>query len=407
MSLDDINLYDPATQLDWYPTYRQLRAEAPVYRMPGTNTYVISRYADVLHVLRHQSTFPTGSTTYRTQAARDVYETKGWAKMTPLSSNPPDHRHYRNIVDGFFDRAGSRRWMGFIEATIRELLDEIAAHGAADLVEAFALPLPVRVITHVLGFPARDIPRLKAWSAAWVMPFSGGLSEAEEVWVAEQIVQFQHYIAGQIEDKRDNPGDDVLTALTRASFAGERPLSTHEIITMIDHLFIGGNETTTFAITSAVWIMLREPGLYDLLRERRELVEVFVEESMRLESPTQGLFRLVAEDTSIDGVPLPAGAIVHIRYAAANRDEHMFADPDTVDLGRHNTRRHMAFSVGEHHCPGHGLSRLEQNLALNALLDRLPDLRLASGNDFAHRPGLVLRALERLQIEWTPHGSTT
>ena len=269
MSVDDVNLYDPVTQSDWYPTYRQLRAEAPVYRMPGTNTYVISRYEDVLHVLRHQSTFPTGSTTHRTQAARDVYETKGWAKTTPLSSNPPDHRHYRNIVDGYFDPAGSLRWMGFIEATIGELLDGFASDGTADLVEAFALPLPVRVITNVLGFPAQDIPRLKAWSAAWVMPFSGGLSEAQEVWVAEQVVEFQHYIAGQIEDKRNHPGDDVLTGLTTASIASGRPLTTHEIITMIDHLFIGGNETTTFAITSAVWIMLREPGLYDLLREAR------------------------------------------------------------------------------------------------------------------------------------------
>lgn len=402
MTLDDIDLYDPATQLDWYPAYRQLRDEAPVYRMPGTNTYVVSRYDDVLHVLRHQNVFPTGATTYRTLAARQVYETKGWPKVTPLSVNPPDHRQYRAVVDGFFDPAGSLRWKEFIEATISDLLDVIAGDGTAEIVQAFALPLPVRVITRVLGFPDSDIPRLKAWSEAWVLPFAGGLSEAQEVWVAEQVVQFQHYIAEHIAKKRSRPGDDVLSALTQALFAGERPLTDHEIITMIDHLFIGGNETTTFAITSALWIMLREPGLYDLLRERRELVEVFVEESMRLESPTQGLFRLVAEDTEIAGVPVPSGAIVHIRYASANRDERMFANPDTVDLERPNVRRHMAFSLGEHHCPGHGLSRLEQNLALNAILDRLPDLRLADGNDFAHQPGFVLRALERLHVEWTP-----
>ncbi len=402
MNLDDIDLYDPATQLDWYPAYRQLRDEAPVYRMPGTNTYVVSRYHDVLHVLRHQNVFPTGATTYRTLAARQVYETKGWPKVTPLSANPPDHRKYRAVVDGFFDPAGSLRWKEFIETTISDLLDTIAGDGTAEIVQAFALPLPVRVITRILGFPISDIPRLKAWSEAWVLPFSGGLSEAQEVWVAEQVVQFQRYIAEHIADKRRDPGDDVLSALTQASFAGERPLTDHEIITMIDHLFIGGNETTTFAITSALWIMLREPGLYELLRERRELVEVFVEESMRLESPTQGLFRVVAEDTEIAGVPVPAGSIVHIRYASANRDERMFADPDTVDLERPNVRRHMAFSLGEHHCPGHGLSRLEQNLALNAILDRLPDLRLADGNDFAHQPGFVLRALERLHLEWTP-----
>ena len=402
MTVDDIDLYDPATQRDWYPTYRRLRDEAPVYRMPGTNTYVVSRYEDVLHVLRHQSVFPTGATTYRTEAARNVYETTGWAKQTPLSVNPPNHREYRGIVDGFFDPAGSLRWKDFIETTIGELLDAVAADGNAEVVQAFALPLPVRVITRILGFPERDIPRLKDWSAAWVLPFAGGLSEDQEVWVAEQVVEFQHYIADHIAEKRRNPGDDVLTALTQASLAGERPLTDHEIITMADHLFIGGNETTTFAITSALWIMLREPGLYELLRGQRSLVPVFIEEAMRLESPTQGLFRLVTSDTEIAGVPVPAGATVHIRYAAANRDERVFPNPDAVDLERPNGRRHMAFSLGEHHCPGHGLSRLEQNLALNAILDRLADLRLADENDYDHQPGLVLRALERLHLRWTP-----
>ena len=148
--------------------------------------------------------------------------------------------------------------------------------------------------------------------------------------------------------------------------------------------------------------MLREPGLYELLRGQRSLVPVFIKEAMRPESPTQGLFRLVTSDTEIAGVPVPAGATVHIRYAAANRDERVFPNPDAVDLERPNGRRHMAFSLGEHHCPGHGLSRLEQNLALNAILDRLADLRLADENDYDHQPGLVLRALERLHLTWTP-----
>jgi len=130
------------------------------------------------------------------------------------------------------------------------------------------------------------------------------------------------------------------------------------------------------------------------------LVEPFVEEALRLESPTQGLYRRVARDTELAGVALPAGSTVHIRYAAANRDPAMFPHPDRVDLQRTNTRRHMAFSLGEHHCPGEGLSRLEQRMALTSVLDRLAGLRLADSNDFAHEPGFVLRALTRLDIEW-------
>jgi cytochrome P450 len=401
--MSDIDLFDPATQEDWFPTYRRLRDEQPVYRMPGTNIHVVTRYDDVLYVLRHQELFPTGSGSTRTAAAREVYETKGWARITPLSTNPPDHRNYRELVDGFFDAKGSLHWQPIIEATIADLLDEMQADGSADYVEAFALPLPVRVITRVLGFPATDIPQLKAWSSAWVLPFSGPLTADQEVWVAEQVVEFQHYIHHHIEAKRAEPGDDVLSSLVDARFGGDRPLSDHEIITIIDHLYIGGNETTTFALTSALWLLLREPGLYARVRADRGLVEPFIEEALRMESPTQGLYRAVAVDTAIGGVPVPAGATLHIRYGAANRDERMFPDPDTVHLDRANVRRHMAFSLGEHHCPGSGLSRLEQQLALNAVLDRLPDLRLAEGrNDFRHLPGFVLRALNELHIDWTP-----
>jgi len=404
--MSDIDLFDPATQEDWFPTYRRLRDEQPVYRMPGTNIHVVTRYDDVLYVLRHQELFPTGSGSTRTAAAREVYETKGWARITPLSTNPPDHRNYRELVDGFFDAKGSRHWQPIIEATIADLLDDMEAAGSADYVEAFALPLPVRVITRVLGFPAADIPQLKAWSSAWVLPFSGPLTPDQEVWVAEQVVEFQHYIHHHIEAKRAEPGDDVLSSLVDARFGGDRPLNDHEIITIIDHLYIGGNETTTFALTSALWLLLREPGLYARVRADRSLVEPFIEEALRMESPTQGLYRAVAVDTAIGGVPVPAGATLHIRYGAANRDERMFPDPDTVHLDRANVRRHMAFSLGEHHCPGSGLSRLEQQLALNAVLDRLPDLRLTPGrNDFRHLPGFVLRALNELHIDWTPAGS--
>jgi len=398
--IDDIDLFDPAVQEDWFPTYRRLRDDAPVYRVPGTQMYVVTRYRDVLHVLRHQDVFPTGSSIYRSAAARDVYEQKGWARITPLSVNPPEHRHYRALVDGFFDAAGSQRWLADIERIIDELISAVESAEECEFVSAFALPLPVRVITRILGFPDADIPRLKAWSEAWVLPFSGALSEEQEVWVAEQVVEFHHYIHEQIQQKRESPGDDVLSALTVASYAGERPLSDHEIITIVDHLYIGGNETTTFALTSALWILLREPDLYERLLADRSRVPALIEEVLRLESPTQGLYRRVAVDTEIGGVPLPAGATVHVRYAAANRDERMFPDPDQVDLDRANGRRHMAFSLGEHHCPGEGLSRLEQRLALATILQRLSNLRLAEENDFAHQPGFVLRALTTLRIEW-------
>lgn len=402
-STNDVDLFDPATQQDWYAAYDRLRAEAPVFRIPGSTTYVVTRYADVLHVLRHQDVFPSGTgLTGRSSPATAVYAARGWQRLAPLGVNPPEHRHYRALVDRFFDLAGAERYRSRIQGVIDDLLDEMVRGGGgkADYMQAFALPLPVRMITTILGFPVSDIDRLKAWSSAWVLPFSGALTEAQEVWVAEQVVEFQAYIQEWIDEKRADPADDILTSLTVARYGDERPLTDPEIVSIIDHLYIGGNETTTFALTSALWILLREPGLYEQVLGDRSLVEPFVEEALRLESPTQGLYRRVARDTELAGVALPAGSTVHIRYAAANRDAAMFPDPEHVNLQRANTRRHMAFSLGEHHCPGEGLSRLEQRMALTSVLDRLPGLRLADSNDFAHEPGFVLRALTRLDIEW-------
>ena len=408
MSVDEVDLFDPATQEEWFEAYRRLRANAPVYRIPGTTTYVVTRYRDVMHVLRHQNIFPSGTgLTAPLESVQEIYRERGWDRMAPLGTNPPDHRHYRALVDHHFNAAGSHRYREEIRTVIDELLDEMTQSPIvdgvqrADYMASFALPLPVRMITSILGLPMSDIDQLKAWSAAWVLPFAGGLTEEQHLWVADQVVEFQAYLQEQIEAKRSDPGDDVLSSLIAARYADERPLTDPEIISIVDHLYIGGNETTTFALTSALWILLRESGLYEQVRDDRTLVEPFVEEALRLESPTQGLYRRVAGDTELAGVLLPAGSTIHIRYAAANRDETMFPEPDSVDLARPNARRHMAFSLGEHHCPGEGLSRIEQRMALDAVLDRLPDLRLADTNTFEHQPGFVLRALDRLDIEWS------
>lgn len=403
--MTDLDLFDPSVQENWYPTYDRLRVEAPVFRIPRSDLYVVTRYEDCMHVLRHQDVFPTGAGTLRHPAAREVYERDGWPRWAPLSTNPPEHRAYRALIDGFFDPTGSQRWAGDVETTVHGLIDEFVDDGRVELVRSFAEPLPVRMITRILGFPANDIPQLMAWSEAWVRPFDGGLSEDEEVAVAVEGVAFQRYIAEHAAAKRTDPGDDVLSTLVGATFddpaSGPRTLTDREVVSIVDHLYIGGNETTTFAITSAIWLLLQRPDLLEILRTDPDRIDDFIEEALRVESPTQGLYRAVAVDTAIAGVPVRAGSTVHIRYGAANRDPEQFVDPARIDLDRSNRGRHMAFSLGEHHCPGAGLSRLEQRVAIAALIDRLPDLHFTpDANDFTHRPGFVLRALRALDVSW-------
>jgi cytochrome P450 len=408
MGVETVDLFHPDVQEDWYPTYAVLHEEAPVYRVPGADMYVLTRYADIAAVVRDSKTFSNehekhgGEPLLLFPQAREHYRTHGFGYARPLSVDPPEHAKFRALVDPFFLGEGLVKATPMIEALVDRLIDGFAARGETEIVRDFAEPLPVTVITRLIGFPDEDMPQLKAWSAAWAAPFARGLTLEQEMWVAREGVAFQHYIKGHIDARRAEPRDDIITHLVQAEVDG-RPLSDLEIMSMVDHLYIGGNETTTFAITSGLWLMLREPGVYDRLKAEPKKIRTFVEENLRLESPTQGLYRTVTRDTEIRGVPLPKGATVHLRFAAANRDPEVFKCPHMLDLDRGNAIKQMAFSQAEHHCPGSGLSRLEQAIAFRRLLERLSNLRLAPGkNDFTHIPGFVLRALKALHLEFDP-----
>lgn len=414
--VEDVDVFAPATIENWYPTYDLLQREAPAYHVPGTSSYFLTRYEDVYRVLRETETFRRGSGLARPllkdEAARNLYAEKGWPKLLPLAVDPPLHRRFRDLVDHFFSVGGAETRRELITEVVNELIDGFFAAAPdadgrfhAEYVSAFAKPLPVRVITRLIGFPAEDIPRLTAWSAAWVAPFSGQLDAEQERVAAEQMVEFQHYIHAKIAEKRDAPGDDVLSYLVHNEVKlpdGPRPLTDGEIINMIDHLYIGGNETTTFALTSGMWLLIQRPDLQARLRAQPNKVRAFVDEVLRLESPTQGMDRHTAVDTEIAGCPIPKGSHIHIRYAAANRDERQFEHPEEILLDRANGHRHLAFSIGESHCPGAGLSRLEQTIATEALLGRLDGLAFDEGmNDFTHHTNLTLRAFKALHISFT------
>ena len=413
-TLDEVDLFDPATQEDWYPTYDLLREEAPVWRMPGSDTYVLTRYEDVNHVLRRTDTFLRGAderTPGRGMSSRTaaIYAERGWPRMTPLALDPPVHRRYREIADPFFSVQGAERQRDLITGIVDELLDGIGHRGEPfshqmEYVADFAIPLPVRVITTMMGFRTEDIPQLKEWSEAWVLPFRGRLSEEEEIYAGEKGVEFQHHIHATIQAKREQPDDSVISFFANdARFEGERPLTDAEIIGMADHLYIGGNETTTFALTSGLWLLLSDPQIHAAVLADRQRIRNFVEEVLRLESPTMGMVRHTARDTEIAGVPIPKGSSVHLRYAAVNCDPRVFDRPAQLDVERTNANRHMAFSIGETHCPGAGLSRLEQNIALERILDRLASLRLTPGrNDFTHHPNVTLRAMKQLWVSFDP-----
>jgi cytochrome P450 len=398
----DIDLYDPTVQEHWFDAYDRLRSQAPVYRMPGTDTFVLTRYADVVDVSRRTDVFANGPSPREPlitdPEAIAIARSLPVTRRAPLGSDPPIHRTYRSAVDPLFSVAGVARWRPMIQRAIDDLLDGFPGDGVSpvEFVSAFALPLPVHVITTMLGLPLSDLDQLKAWSEAWVMPFAGNLTPEQQQFTMRERGEFQRYLLNVVDHKRRNPDDSVTAALIAAGFADD------EIVPMLDHLYIGGNETTTFALTSALWLLLRQPDLVTTLHDDVSLIPAFVEEALRLESPTQGLSRHALVDTTVGEVTIPQGCTVHLRFGAANRDPAVFASPDQVHLQR--GVRQVAFGIGEHHCPGAGLSRVEQQMAWTSILSRFGDIGttpevLAS---VRHLPGFTLRAIPSLLATFAP-----
>jgi cytochrome P450 len=262
-----------------------------------------------------------------------------------------------------------------------------------------------------LGFPKMDLPLLKVWSTAWVLPFSRGLSLEQEMDAVEKHIELQHYIFDTMKQKRKTPGNDIITRLLNikveeAATGKSRPLTDTEIIGITDHLLIGGNETTTFALSNGLWLLFRNPETYQQLQKDQSKVKNFVEEVLRIESPTQGLYRFVKEDCEIGGVKIPAGATLSIRYGAGNHDPRRFPEPLVPDLNRKNAGRHLAFGLGEKVCPGATLSRMEQKWAWEILFSRISNIRPAPGkNNYKHRAGMWVRALEEIYMSFDTTGS--
>ena len=415
----EVDFMDPIVQQNWFEAYDLIREESPAYFMEQIGMYVLTRYDDIEYVLRRPLEFTSGSDVQNTEplikfdAARALYEKKGWARFTPLGENPPEHAHYRAMVDPALTASSIREKEGFIKNTINELVDSWIDEPAVPFIERFAEPLPMIVIAELLGFPKMDLPLLKVWSTAWVLPFSRGLSLEQEMDAVEKHIELQHYIFDTMKKKRKTPGKDIITRLLNskiedASTGESRPLTDTEIIGITDHLLIGGNETTTFALSNGLWLLFRNPETYKQLREDQSKVKNFVEEVLRIESPTQGLYRFVSRDCELGGVKIPAGATLSIRYGAGNHDPRRFPDPITPKLDRKNAGRHLAFGLGEKVCPGATLSRMEQKWAWEILLSRISNIRPVPGkNDYKHRTGMWVRALEEIYMSFDNTGSRT
>lgn len=425
-SLEEVDLFAPGAQEHWYESYEILHREAPVHRIPGegyasgTDGFILSRFEDIEKVVKDPDRFPPTLTlgARALKAANIPIEEQKHvnAMMMSIVTLRPNMQLWRSHKQELTDPwvgTGASRHEDMIRGYVNQLIDGWADKEEVEFISEFARPLPQMVMATILGFPLEDIPKLERWGTAQVMPFVHGrghrneLSEEQLEAQFKELDGFKEYVQQKVEEKREHPADDMISFLTQVTYkALGRKLTDIEINGVVYAMVIGGLETTQYAIEEQAQLLCEIEGLWDKLKADRSKLRAFSEEAMRLRSPTQGLStRTTSRDEVFQGVKVPKGSMLHLRWGAANIDPTQFECPRKLDLNRRPITRHLTFSAGVRTCPGNSLSRLEQTIAWDCLLDRLESMEYAPGNNFLHQPGIMFGTLElHLKIKKADQG---
>ncbi|WP_129842218.1 cytochrome P450 [Streptomyces sp. RFCAC02] len=405
-------LFGPGFAADPYPAYAWLREHAPVHRatLPsGVSAWLVTRYADARRALADPrlSKNPQAHTAEaHAQGRVGIPGERGAGVMTHLLNiDPPDHTRLRRLVSAAF----TPRRVAAFEPRVRELahrlVDGFAGRGEADLIDAFAFPLPIYAICDLLGVPAADQEDFREWAGMMLHTTGrrGGVGRA--------VKRMRAYLTDLIHRKRDDLGDDLISGLIRASDHGEQ-LTEDEAAAMAFILLFAGFETTVNLIGNGLHTLLRRPADLDRLRAVFDAGDDgaagrAVEELLRFDGPVElATWRFANEPLTLGGQRVERGDPVLVVLAAADRDPARFTDPDRLDLGR-GDNPHLGYGHGIHYCLGAPLARLEGRVAFEVLLRRLPDLRLAGDLDALRwRGGLIMRGLRSLPVKFTAERMT-
>ncbi|MEO1041786.1 MAG: cytochrome P450 [Pseudomonadota bacterium] len=279
--------------------------------------------------------------------------------------------------------------------------------GGGDFKVDFASKLPMFVIADALGVPREKYPVFEEWSNAFVIQLSGVAEKPMRLWAAQKVVEFQHYFAGVVEEKRAYPNDDAISDLVHADLAEEgddRKMNINELLSIFQQLLVAGNETTAHTLTAGIYYLLQHPDQMNRIKADPSLTENFVEETLRYLSPTNNMWRLAVADSEVGGVKINKGDMVLLRYGSGNRDAGQFHEPDSFNIDRSNASEHLAFGAGIHTCLGSQLARKEMVTAFPILLERLQNLRLdTSKGDLQYLPSILLRGVFNLHVCYEKH----
>ncbi|AOT04362.1 cytochrome P450 [Arthrobacter sp. U41] len=383
--------FAPATEhpLDPFPHYERMRKDAPVFHDEQSGSWHVFRYEDVQRVLSEYARFSSR------MGGDDPSETGHLFASSLITTDPPRHRQLRSLVTQAFTPRAVDALAPRISALTEELLDGVASLGTADLIQALAYPLPVIVISELMGIPAGDRDRFKQWSDVIVSQTRTGAADEDH---HATNLEMTGYFLELIEQRRSRPGNDLISNLLSAEIDGQK-LSVAELLGFCALLLVAGNETTTNLIGNAVLCFTEVPGTIERIVNEPALLPPAIEEVLRFRSPVQSMYRVTVADTSLGDVPIPAGAPLVAWIGSANRDERQFRRPAQFDIDRAQNR-HLAFGHGIHFCLGAPLARLEARIALQAILTRLPGLGVAAGSRLERMESTIVYGLKTLPASW-------
>lgn len=399
-----MNPFTPAFKRSPYPGYAKMREETPVHRVVrpgGPAIWLVTRYDDVITVLRD----PRFKKDFRNVDPEDAASRQALPPIAAalsrhmLASDPPDHTRMRNLVVKAFAPRLIAQQRERIQALADSLIDAVLPRGEMDLIDDYAFPLPITVIAELMGVPAADRDRFRAWSSAVVTDRTAP-GALEALAVASQA--FVAYLRDLFEERRRNPRPDLVTALVEAEEAGDR-LDEDELLSTVFLLLVAGHETTVNLIGNGMLALLTRPEELRRLRDDPSLLAPAIEELLRFDGPVEtSTFRFAAETVELAGVTIPRGAPVLVVLGSANRDAARFADADQLLLDRRDND-HLAFGHGIHYCLGASLARLEGQIAIGTLLRRLPSMRLAVPlEQLEWRQSLLIRGMVRCPVRFDP-----
>ena len=400
MVTPEYNPLAPEMHTDPYPLYRQLREEDPVHWSEPMEAWVLTRYDDVVGVLKSPR-FSADRKRARNrfaQLASAMQEDVGplGRATTMLSADPPEHTRLRGLVSKAFTMRMVEAMRPHIQEITDDLLDAVGSSSSFDLIQDLAYPLPVIVIAEMLGVPPEDRDEFKRWSDDLAATLGGPFVAPDVLERARTSAQeMADYFRGVIAERRREPREDLLSGLIAAEERGE-VLSEDELLATCMLLLAAGNETTTNLIGNGMVALLRHPDQLRKLQQDFSLIEPAVEEFLRYDGPVTSTARVAMEELEIGGKAIEEGRLVLTVLAAANHDPAQFSNPDELDITRQDNR-HVAFGFGTHFCLGAPLARVEAQIAFTALLRRWPKLQLASA-EVEWGPSFILRGPKSLPI---------